>query len=58
MPESRSSRAVPPVETSSTPKPASFRAKSISPDLSVTLRIARWILDMTTPQGGKKLKRN
>src|ERR1019366_10617398 len=38
--------AVPPVETSSTPNAASLRAKSTSPDLSVTLRMARWILDM------------
>src|SRR5450631_4490446 len=46
MPESRNSLAVPPVETSSTPKATSLRAKSTSPDLSVTLRMARWILDM------------
>src|SRR6185437_13399335 len=43
-PESRSSLAVPPVETSSTPITASLRAKSATPVLSVTLRIARWIL--------------
>src|SRR5271157_1911810 len=52
MPESRSSLAVPPVETSSTPNAASLRAKSTSPDLSVTLRMARWILDMR-PSGAK-----
>ena len=41
MPESRSSLAVPPVETSSTSIAASRRAKSTSPVLSVTLKIAR-----------------
>src|SRR5439155_23813125 len=46
MPESRSSFAVPPVEISSTPKPARLRAKSTNPVLSVTLRMARWILDI------------
>src|SRR5581483_2002156 len=44
MRESRRSFAVPPVETSSTPREASLRAKSAMPVLSVTLRIARWIL--------------
>ena len=43
IPESRSSFAVPPVEISSTPRPASLRANSTSPVLSVTLRMARWI---------------
>src|ERR1019366_8408437 len=47
------SLAVPPVETSSTPNSASLRAKSTSPDLSVTLRMARWILDMS-PSGAKR----
>ena len=42
-PESRNSFAVPPVEISSTPMPASLRANSTSPVLSVTLRMARWI---------------
>ena len=40
-PESRNSLAVPPVEISSTPIPASLRANSTSPVLSVTLRMAR-----------------
>src|SRR5271169_1843387 len=45
-PDSRSSLAVPPVEISSTPNPESLRAKSANPVLSVTLRMARWILDI------------
>ena len=46
MPESRSSLAVPPVETSSMPRPESWRAKSTSPVLSVTLRMARWMREL------------
>jgi len=46
MPESRSNLAVLPVETSSTPNAPSWRAKSASPDLSVTLRIERVIFDI------------
>src|ERR1035437_1947058 len=42
-PAARSAVAVPPVDTSSTPKPASTRAKSTSPVLSVTLSRARRI---------------
>src|SRR5690242_8969736 len=42
-PASRSVRAVPPVEISSTPKPASALANSTSPVLSVTLSRARRI---------------
>ncbi len=42
-PASRSAFAVPPVETSSTPKPASARANSTRPVLSVTLSSARRI---------------
>src|SRR5271156_874303 len=45
MPESRSSLAVPPVEMSSMPRLESVRAKSTRPVLSVTLRMARWILE-------------
>src|SRR5258706_15540323 len=56
MPESRNSFAVPPVETSSTPKAISLRANSSSPDLSVTLRMARWILDTKTPQNNEEQK--
>src|SRR5919199_1230613 len=41
MPASPSSRAVPPVETISTPSSASPRAKSTSPRLSDTVRSAR-----------------
>src|SRR3954447_6874593 len=41
MPWSRSSRAVPPVETISTPRSASPRAKSTSPRLSETVSSAR-----------------
>src|SRR3954451_12970211 len=41
MPWSRSSRAVPPVETISTPRSARPRAKSTSPRLSETVRRAR-----------------
>src|SRR4029077_12715005 len=41
MPESRSSLAVPPVDTNSMPRRESCRAKSTRPDLSVTLRMAR-----------------
>src|SRR5436309_403386 len=41
IPWSRSSRAVPPVETISTPSSASPRAKSTSPRLSETVRSAR-----------------
>src|SRR5436190_1429378 len=41
MPWSRSSRAVPPVDTISTPSSASPRAKSTSPRLSDTVRSAR-----------------
>ena len=43
-PASRSTRAVPPVETSSTPRSASTRAKATSPVLSVTLKSARLIV--------------
>src|SRR5262249_1908542 len=43
IPDSRSSRAVPPVETSSTPSRSRLWAKSTRPVLSVTLRMARWI---------------
>ena len=42
-PASRSAAAVPPVETSSTPNPASALASSTSPVLSVTLSSARRI---------------
>lgn len=41
MPDSRSRRAVPPVETNFTPMPASLRANSTTPLLSVTLNMAR-----------------
>src|SRR5437868_9049982 len=44
MPLSLSNLAVPPVETSSTFIAASRRANSTTPVLSVTPRIARWIL--------------
>src|SRR3954453_10037186 len=47
MPWSRSSRAVPPVDTISTPRSASPRAKSTSPRLSDTVRRAR--LTWTSP---------
>src|SRR4051794_2709343 len=54
-PFSRSNFAVPPVEISSTPRPASLRAKSTSPVLSVTLRRARLIFDMnaSVKNGGR-----
>jgi hypothetical protein len=39
--------AVPPVEINSTPNLESSRAKSARPVLSVTLRMARWIFDIT-----------
>ena len=42
----RSNFAVPPVEISSIPRSVNWRAKSTSPDLSVTLSSARWILAM------------
>src|SRR5512139_1371564 len=42
-PASRSALAVPPVESSSTPAPASARAKSTRPVLSETESRARWI---------------
>src|SRR3954447_2605302 len=48
MPWSRSSRAVPPVDTISTPRSASPRAKSTSPRLSDTVRRAR--LTWTSPR--------
>src|SRR6202167_4177562 len=50
MRESRRSLAVPPVEMSSMPRSASCRAKSTRPVLSVTLRMARWILDIGDAQ--------
>src|SRR3954468_9688020 len=46
IPCSRNNFAVPPVETSSTPMPASSRANSTNPDLSVTLRTALLIFGM------------
>src|SRR6185503_7995349 len=55
MPSAASSRAVPPVETISTPRFASPRANSTSPRLSDTLRSARRIRTSpgaTTPAAG------
>src|SRR6266853_1527294 len=58
-PESRNSLEVPPVEISSTPRPASLWANSTSPVLSVTLRMARcifvWVADMADLDGKRNV---
>src|SRR3954454_3869473 len=59
MPAAAIARAVPPVDTSSTPRPASPRAKASRPVLSETLRIARIFIDfLDRPEGGRYYDRN